>query len=103
MRMQLTPLVPALLLTECSRRPNAAADELPATVVLRWDRSSPEPPLLVNQAPDVVTIGWVQSNGDIPDVKFHAEKHCQAWNRHAELVRKYANGDQHFAEFACKG
>jgi len=102
MRMRFTLLALVLLLTGCLQRPGAAPDEAPATVVLRWDRSSSEPPLLVNQAPDVVTIGWIPSRAEAPDVKFRAERHCEAWNRHAVPVRQYVIGEQHFAEFACK-
>jgi hypothetical protein len=76
--------------------------ELPASIVLHWNESHPEPPLRANPPPDRITIRWIPPPLDAIDVKYLAEDHCLAWDRHAEEVRHETDGAVHVAEFVCK-
>lgn len=91
-----------LLLAGCAPPPYAVSDP-PQAIVLRWNGQPPGPPLQANTAPDSITIRWDPSRTTAADVKYIAERHCLAWDEHAELVREEADGHARLSTFVCKG
>ncbi|MDB5408716.1 MAG: hypothetical protein JWL84_3628 [Rhodospirillales bacterium] len=87
-----------MLLAACTQPPEPPAEQF----VLDWSRAPPEPPLPVNYPPDAFAVRWSAADPVI-DPKIAAERHCQAWDGHAELVAEYASGNEFAAEFVCKG
>jgi hypothetical protein len=102
MRWRLALLVPALLLAACEER-RYAVDEPPTAIVIRWDRAPAEPLPFTNSPPDSITINWDPSRNTESDVKYIAERHCLAWDEHAEAVRDETKGTAHATQFVCKG
>ena len=101
MRRHLALLTPALLLAACEDRAYAV-DTPPAAIVIRWDRAPAEPLPLTNNPPDSITISWDPSQNSESDVKYIAERHCLAWDEHAEPARDEVKGTIHETEFICK-
>ncbi len=99
MRPALALLLELAVLAACSSR---MAGEPPAVIELLWDRSA-EPPLVVNNPPDMIRARWTPSVNTVLDITDLVDQHCRAWNRHAEKVREQASGDTRTAEFVCKG
>lgn len=96
------PIIPfalaAILLAGCALQPpNKPAEEF----VQDWSRAPPEPPLPVNYPPGTFVVRWSAAYPDI-DPNDVAERHCQAWDGHAELVAEHATRDEFTAEFVCK-
>jgi hypothetical protein len=100
MTLSFANAAPVLALLGCIQTRDAPNVPLAATE-LRWDRS-PEPPLVVNTPPDLITIRWVPSGSNMPDVEGIAEQHCRVWKLHAEPVREETNGNTRAVEFACR-
>lgn len=100
MKLSFARIVPALALLGCFQT-RGAPDTPLASTELRWDRS-PEPPLVVNTPPDLITIRWFPSGSNMPDVQGIAEQHCQVWKLHAEPVREETSGNTRAVEFVCK-
>jgi hypothetical protein len=94
----LTAFVAAtILLVGCTRQAGPPGE----LFVLDWSRAPPEPPLPVNYPPDAFVVRWTAADPVI-DPEVAAERHCQAWDGHAELVAKYASRNEFAAEFVCK-
>jgi hypothetical protein len=87
-----------ILLVGCTRPAEPPAEQF----VLDWNHAPAEPPLPVNYPPDAFVVRWTGADPVI-DPKVAADRHCQAWDGHAELVAVYASGNESAAEFVCKG
>jgi hypothetical protein len=101
---RLTLLLPALILAACDEG-RYAVEEPPTAVDIRWN-SDPAEPLPVpraNNPPDLITIEWDPSRNTESDVKYIAERHCLAWDEHAQPVRDETRGALRATEFVCKG
>jgi hypothetical protein len=90
----------AIFLVGCAAQ--QPADPPIERFVLDWSRAPPEPPLRVNYPPGAFVVRWTAADGPVVDPKIAAERHCQAWDGHAELVAERASGDEFTAEFVCK-
>jgi hypothetical protein len=102
MRARLAVLVPALVLAACEEQ-RYAIDDPPSAIVIRWERAPAEPLPLTDSPPDSITIEWDPSRNSESDVKYVAERHCLAWDEHAEPVHDETRGTIHETEFVCKG
>jgi hypothetical protein len=91
----------ALFLMTCEQR-QYAVDVPPEAIELSWARSS-EPPLVTNTPPDLITIRWTPPTNSADDVKYVAERHCLAWDMHAEPVQEEQEGEVRVTKFVCKG
>jgi hypothetical protein len=90
----------AIVVASCAAQQEA--DQPVERFVVDWSRAPPEPPLPVNYPPAAFIVRWTAADGALVDPKIAAERHCQAWDGHAELVAEHAAGDELAAEFVCK-
>jgi hypothetical protein len=69
---------------------------------MKTKRVPSEPPLPANYPPGAFVVRWARTDRPIVDPKIAAERHCRAWDGHAELVAERASADEFTAEFVCK-
>jgi hypothetical protein len=85
-----------LLLVGCQERQAPP----PAMVVLRWNGAAPDPLSPQNDPPDRILVRWTPAAH--VGVDELADRHCLAWDRHAEPVREEASGEARVVEFVCR-
>jgi hypothetical protein len=100
MRFPIAVVLAPLLVLGCT--PPSPSKPPAEQFVLDWAHLPPVPLVPVNDPPDAFIVRWSEAAPPPVDPKVAAERHCQAWDGHAELVAEHADGGEFTAEFVCK-
>lgn len=92
----------SILLAGCAP-PAYVVSDPPDTIVQHWNPAPPGQQIAAAGPPDSITIRWDPARDTASDMAYIAERHCLAWDEHAEQVKIEADGHRRISTFVCKG